>query len=410
MVETTSTDAASAAGHHPIRRLDWLRVGLAVAMVGWGANQFAPLLLVYRADLGLSDATVQATFGFYALGLIPGLLAFGALADRAGRRRVMIAALLTSIAASALLVGGGQLPELLFVGRFVAGLASAAAFSSGAAWIKELSAGFGDNGSRGPLRVTVTMTVGFGVGPLIAGLLAQWAPAKMTVPYLPHVMLLVVALAVLARVPETAPSRRGAPRANLVNSSDLRNPRFRAVVLPLAPWVFGSAAISLAYLPSLIEGALGQRALAFTAVITMLPALAGILVQPLARRISAVGPTALLAGSLAVVTLGLLVSALAAAEDSPALIVVAVLMLGSGYGACQVCGLQEIGRLARPQSLAGFTAVYQAASYLGFALPFILAALAGQASSTTLLFGLAVLSALTLVWTTLASVRTGQRS
>jgi MFS family permease len=52
----------------------------------------------------------------------------------------------------------------LFAGRLVAGAASGAAFSSGAAWIKELS-GTG-SGAR---RVTVAMTAGFGLGPLLAG-------------------------------------------------------------------------------------------------------------------------------------------------------------------------------------------------------------------------------------------------
>jgi len=391
-------------------RLAWLRVGVAVAAVGWGANQFAPMLLVYRARLGLSDATVQATFGFYALGLIPSLLIFGALSDRVGRRRVMLPALVASFAASAVLVAGGQVSGLLFLGRFVAGLASGAAFSSGAAWIKELSASLGADDRGGPRRVTVTMTAGFGAGPLIAGLLAQFAPAPTTVPYLPHLVLLIAAVAVIAGAPETRTPDPARARTTLVSRADLRDPRFRAVVLPLAPWVFGSAAIALAYLPGLVGGALGGAALPFTAVVTMLTALAGIVVQPAARRIGAAGHSALIASSLAIVTAGLVVSAVAAARSSPVLVVVAVLVLGAGYGMCQVCGLAEITRLARPEALAGLTAVYQAVSYLGFALPFILAALAGTWSPAILLVAVAVLAAGTLVWTTATATRTRGRS
>jgi MFS family permease len=144
-------------------RWAWLRAGIAVAAVGWGANQFAPLLLVYRSQLGLSATTVEATFGMYALGLIPALLVCGPLSDRVGRRRVMVPALLTSGAASVLLIAGGAAVGLLFAGRLLAGVASGAAFSSGAAWIKELSSvtGIGDS-SAGPRRVTVTMTAGLG--------------------------------------------------------------------------------------------------------------------------------------------------------------------------------------------------------------------------------------------------------
>src|SRR5437763_15067548 len=163
----------------------WLRAGVAVAAVGWGANQFAPLLLMYRAQLGLSATTVEATFGLYALGLIPGLLLGGPISDRHGRRRVMLPALIISVLGSLLLILGGWAPGWLFAGRLIAGVASGAAFSSGAAWIKELS-GSARAANPGPRRATVAMTTGFAAGPLVAGLLAQWTPLPTLVPCLPH--------------------------------------------------------------------------------------------------------------------------------------------------------------------------------------------------------------------------------
>jgi len=383
-----------------VDRWAWLRAGVAVAAVGWGANQFAPLLLVYRAHLGLSATTVEATFGLYALGLIPGLLVCGPLSDRFGRRRVMLPALAASVLASALLIAGGSTVGLLFVGRLVAGVASGAAFSSGAAWIKELSvAGGPDSAGTAARRVTVTMTAGFGGGPLVAGLLAQWAPSPTVIPYLPHLALLAVAIVLVLRTPETHAAEQKTAVARRRRMPELREQRFRTVVLPLAPWVFGSAAIALAYLPGLVQDRLGTAALAFTAVVTMLTALAGILVQPLARRIDAPGSTRLITTSLALVVAGLLMSAAAAATGQPAIVVLAILALGAGYGACQVCGLQEIQRLAKPESLAGLTAVYQAVSYLGFALPFLLAAAAHVAPAAALLLVVAGLAALTLAWT-----------
>jgi len=45
---------AGGAGRVP----SWLGAGLAVCMVGWGPNQFTPLLLVYRSRLGLTGAAV----------------------------------------------------------------------------------------------------------------------------------------------------------------------------------------------------------------------------------------------------------------------------------------------------------------------------------------------------------------
>ena len=162
----------------------WLRVGVAVGAVAWGANQFVPLLLVYRDDLGLSAATAQATFGLYAAGLVPGLLPRRTVSDRHGRRPVLVAALVASVFGSGLLLVGGQGVGWLFAGRLVAGIASGAAFSAGAAWLKELSPE-----GAGARRATVAMTAGFAASPLVAGLLAQWAPDRMVVPYVPHLAL-----------------------------------------------------------------------------------------------------------------------------------------------------------------------------------------------------------------------------
>ncbi len=177
----------------------WWGVGLAVAAVGCGAQQFAPLLLMYQDELDLTTTTIQAVFGLYVLGLIPGLLLGGPVSDRYGRRMVMAPTLAASVVATVLLMLGGTGIGWLFAGRLVAGVASGAAFSSGAAWIKELS-GATAGGAR---RVTVAMTAGFGLGPLVAGVLAQWAPAPTVLPYVPHLVLAAVAFGPALRASET---------------------------------------------------------------------------------------------------------------------------------------------------------------------------------------------------------------
>jgi hypothetical protein len=362
----------------------WWRAGLAVAAVAWGAQQFAPLLLMYQDVLGLSTTTVQATFGMYVLGLIPGLLVGGPVSDRYGRRRVMAPTLAASVLATLLLILGGTGVGWLFAGRLVAGVASGAAFSSGAAWIKELSAG-----ESGPRRLTIVTSVGFGAGPLVAGALAQWAPAPTVLPYLPHLVLAAVAFPLASRAADSGGRSAG------WRVPEVRHRRFLTVVVPLAPWVFGSASVALAYLPGLVESRLPGYALLFSAAVTVLTAGAGILVQPLARRAGA----RLLAAAMTIVVAGLLVAAAAAVTVRPSLVVVAALVLGGGYGCCQVCGLLEVQRLARPEHLAGLTAVYQAVSYVGYAAPFPLAAAARFASPGWLLLAVAGLAAVTLAWT-----------
>src|SRR4051795_4164494 len=122
-----------------LARLGWVPVAAIVFSAGWASNQFTPMLLVYERTLGLGTGPLVAMFGFYALGLIPGLLVGGPLSDGRGRRPVALAAAALSVAGSVVLAAGDASVAALFAGRVLIGLASGAAFSAGTAWLRELS-------------------------------------------------------------------------------------------------------------------------------------------------------------------------------------------------------------------------------------------------------------------------------
>ncbi|HEY2687687.1 MAG TPA: MFS transporter [Streptosporangiaceae bacterium] len=410
------------AGPRPVRMRRWLGAGAAACVVGWGANQFTPMLLLYRARLGLSAPVVEAMFGMYAIGLVPGLLLGGSLSDRIGRRRVVVTAVALSMVAAGVLAAGAHVPGWLFAGRLIMGLASGGAFSAGAAWIKELSAPPYEDAppGAGARRAGGAMTLGFAAGPLVAGVLAQWAPLPAELPYLPQLALAAGALALAAQTPETVPAgaaRRasGGPWQQL-RTGGLAEPRLLRVVLPLAPWVFGSVAVAMVYVPGLVAGRVTGLAVAFAAAGALATALSGVLVQPLARRLAGHDHPArprLLTAGLGLVTAGLLAEAGIASLGrlgpwQPVLVLLAAAVLGSGYGICLVFGLAEVARLARPGDLAGLTAVFQVASYTGFAVPFLLSLLRPDAPAPVLLLGLAALAAVTLAGTAWQARRTAE--
>jgi len=213
-------------------------------------------------------------------------------------------------------------------------------------------------------------------------------------PYLPHLALALAALPAGWRAPDTG--IRALPRH--LRLPELRSRRFRSVVAPLAPWVFGTVSVAVAYLPGLVESRLGGYALIFSTLVTLICAAAGIAVVPVARRVA--GAARLLGTSLAVAVAGLVVAGVAAAATEPLLVLAAAVALGAAYGLCQVCGLAEVQRLAEPGRLAALTAAYQAISYLGFTASVPLAALDGAIPPSVLLLGLAALAAITLVTVT----------
>lgn len=189
----------------------WVGAAAALTVVGWGANQFSSLLLSYRAHQHLGTTTGDALFGVYALGLIPALLVGGPASDRIGRRMVVPVVGLSVVATAILMAGSLAGLPALYVGRMLAGVVSGLAFAPGTAWVKELSvAPFGSGDTQtGARRAAVALSAGFGLGPLVAGLIAQWAPDPAVLPYLAH--LAVAGIAALWCCGRRRPSL-GAPR------------------------------------------------------------------------------------------------------------------------------------------------------------------------------------------------------
>jgi hypothetical protein len=99
--------------------------------------------------------------------------------------------------------------------------------------------------------------------------------------------------------------------------------------------------------------------IALTAVVAMVAAMAGVLVQPVARRLDAhaAGNRAATLG-LGVMVAGLALSAFTAHEQLTWLLLPSSIVLGIGYGLCLVAGLVEVQRLAHPDALAGLTAIF----------------------------------------------------
>ncbi len=381
---TTATQEPIASPSVPdSARIVWLPVAAVLLGTGWGANQFVPLLLIYRPALGLSTGTLEAMFGFYAMGLIPGLLLAGPLSDACGRRCVVVPAAGLSLVASLVLVAGAGSVALLFCGRLLAGVSSGVVFGAGTAWLRELSARAGASDHVSARRAAVAMTAGFGLGPLVSGLLAQWAPSPRLVPYVPHIALMVVVLVLLRGALETVDGPRRGVRLSVPG---VRSVRFLRVVLPMAPWVFATPAIAFALLPSLVHAGSATAGVAVVAVVTSLTAFAGVLIQPLARRLDADAyrNRAAIVGLL-VAAAALVLAAVTAQVDPIWMLVPCAVLFGSAYGLCLVAGLVEVGRLADKEALAGLTAAYYAVTYLGFAAPYLFSLAAHLADYPTLL-------------------------
>ncbi|MFC5141645.1 MFS transporter [Actinomycetospora rhizophila] len=359
-----------------------------VLVVAFGTNVPTPLLLVYRETLGLAPTTLTAAFGVYAAGLIPALLLSGPASDRFGRRPVVLPFVVLAGLVSVLFLAAGSSVLVLFLGRFLQGAVSGVVFSVGTAWLGEL---IGEAG-RSARLTTIALAVGWASGPLVAGLMGQWVVLPTVLPYLVHVALMVGAVALLPGVPETlGPERRrsGGPVVNLGVPAGTRR-AFVLVVVPIAVGVFAFPSTAATVLPLLLVPQMPGVAVAVAGIVAGVTLSTGALVPPLERRLGAAraGPTGLALGAAG---LGLALLSLVL-EVWPLLLGVA-LLLGAGYGLCLASGLAMVAQLALPSERGALTGTFYACAYLGFGVPYLLSALAGDGSLTGPLAGLAIVSA-----------------
>jgi MFS family permease len=132
---------------------------------GWVANHFVALMPLISVRQNLSAATLDAIFGVYALGLLPGLLVGGRVSDSLGRQSVALAGSSTAVLGTVAMLLSQQ-PDALLVGRLIVGLGVGLSISSCTAWASDL------RGPAGAATAGAVMLGGFAVGPFAAGVIA----------------------------------------------------------------------------------------------------------------------------------------------------------------------------------------------------------------------------------------------
>jgi Sugar (and other) transporter len=185
-------------------RVGFWAVAYAFLIVMAFATLPSPLYGLYRIRDGLSAFTVTVVYAIFAAGTIVALLSVRYVAPRIGRRGVMLTAVATMMAAAGVLAAWKSLPGLL-VGRSITGLAVGLVAGIAITYMIELRVREDPNASVIRARnIGTAVNVGaLGIGPLIAGCLAEWVRAPLTVPYLLFLTLGAVGVAALAIAPET---------------------------------------------------------------------------------------------------------------------------------------------------------------------------------------------------------------
>jgi predicted MFS family arabinose efflux permease len=381
--------------HSRRHRSGFWTVAYAFLIVMAVATLPSPLYGLYRIRDHLSAFMITVVFAIFAGGTIAALLGVRFLAARLGRRDVMLASVATMMIATGLLAAWKALPGLL-IGRFVTGVAVGLASGTAITYLIELRLRADPNASAARAQIIGTsVTVGgLGIGPLIAGCLAEWVGQPLIVPYLVFFALGAIALAGLWDAPET-----GTPAARATAARAAEGSR-RPVGLPVPAAAGTLAAFAANGLFAGLSGlflatTLHHPSHALAGVTLFVVFSCGVAAQLAtarlpASRVLALGAISMLSG------LVLLVVSVRLPVPSLPLFLVAGALIGAGSGAVFKGTTGLVLAASPPENRIAMTAALVIALYVGLSVPVIGAGVAldlGATGPNTVL-GFAILVAL----------------
>jgi len=299
----------------------------------------------------------------------------------------------TMMVAAGLLAAWKDLPALL-VGRFLTGVAIGLAAGVAIPYLIELRLRADPTASAVRAQIIGTsVNVGaLGIGPLVAGILAQWATQPLTLSYLLFVALGAVALIGVAPAPETG---RPTPRAATENrpAGSRRSVRLPVPAAAATIAAFSSTGLFAGLSGLFLATTFHRPSHALSGATLFLVFSAGVVSQLATTRLRASRVLAL--GMIfMVVGLVLLVVAVRLSTPSLALFLIGGALIGAGAGAVYKGTTGLVLQATPPENRVAMTSALVIAVFVGLSVPVLGAGVAlnegASAPDTVLVFAILV--------------------
>jgi DHA1 family bicyclomycin/chloramphenicol resistance-like MFS transporter len=201
--------SSAAEGEQKSRPPLWL-LGTITLCGTLGIHIFAPALALAVADLRATPVQLQLSISVYVWALAVGQLVHGPMADRFGRRPVLLGGIfLYTVSGVAAAMAGSS--DVLIAARLAQALGGCSGMVIARAIVRDVS--MNSQAARDLARLNLAILIGPGIGPLIGGVVATafgWRAVLLVLALLG----IVAFLSVLILLQET--NRAGAQRGNIV--------------------------------------------------------------------------------------------------------------------------------------------------------------------------------------------------
>jgi MFS family permease len=335
------------------RFLPLLKVWSAWLVLMAGANLATPLYAVYAREFRFSSLVLTSVFATYAFVLVPALVLFGRLSDRFGRRVVVLAGLGVACVALALFAFAESV-AWLFAARALQGLAVGMISGAATAALVELDPD-GDR-RRAALLAGLAQAGGSATGPILAGMLAAWAPQPLRLSFFIGLGLTAGAAAWTLTLRERPAGGREPWSIQWPRVPREELGRFVRVSLAAAT-VWATVALYLSIVPSYASALLGTHDLALLAAISALALVSSFVTQFVATRLN-------LAAGLGLLAVGLALLVVASPLRSLPLLLGGAIVAGAGHAIAFVNAQHELNELAPEERRGEVTAAFIGCIYL----------------------------------------------
>lgn len=338
-----------------------------------GTALASPLYPLYQDAWQLNAGEITLLYVVYMGSALSSLLFLGRISDQRGFVFVLRGGLV--IVSIGVLFSAFAWSYLSFMlSRVVIGVGSSLIVTSASIGLTKLNRS--KDLQRAAATTSLLIAFGFGLGPVIGGLIAQWAVYPLRTSYLPSVIMGLIAIYALFMLP--AKAHQPEPTAQSKPQKDFWRPSLHIPVAQArAPFLLASGSAFAAFAMFSLFASLAPSFM-HDMVPWHGPAVSGVSIgmilfmssgfQLLTRRWPL--KRSLLLGFMAFILSNMLLVA-NLQHASVLLFSCAVLSLAFGHGLCLISGMGIVNRVALPESRSATTSSYLIIAYLGAIIPII---------------------------------------